>query len=817
MGGKCKWVVLTNIQEIRFYPALDRSKCQKFFLRELCEQEKLKELLFLFHRDHLVVETGNSKTDRFFEKLEQLSFKDIEPRHIVDEIYFSLKRFEGFGFVDPNYLASIKPFNILEDYVWHYLNGNLLTINPKIYSLLDGLEKINGKFKISENLLKEMNKQGVIDGEFKINWSFEFLNNCFILKISAIKNYKELVDYNKKVIGFSHRSYFQFKEGVDGITKDVNITDDKECDCISCNYRNLDFKKIFQKIKVSIGSDSYNTLEYGYANYICATNSFKSSFVIYKAIEERAKKQEEGAVEYFLAKKNIKNLYGLMTEYSMEDKENILRDIKSIDLEKVIYDEFDFVVDNDVKNYLIQVKGDELYFKTSRKIDKIVQGIRRLKKMYDEGGRQLAGPNLHSDLMNHYALLYLHFNRNFIVYDIFDQYKEVVLKVFEGLLISSLTPEFGLRKLDSFILTEAILHIKTSDLKEVLNTTKDIKADTNCIEELLLKLVNFLESYLREGLFSIQEIDLMNEHLANFRFKLRFTSIFSNIFLILSKMDITKEQFFRPRLLIVKLLKSDFYPVKFNSTELSSFIQKKGNLFENEELLSILQSAIEKDKYGNNRYKNLIKDSSNALREFFPTTRISSSKLVTQAILNSTSNDEANYEFSHLIQLFNICDNERKNILSNAFENFLINKFDENLYIEMVLNTDEKRIGNIFFYKYIKVVSTGKQMIINTDTLYRDVAFYNFILVLYTLKPELKSEIFSSFKNLNDIEQWLIDPYFFDYSKFKAKWLIKFNHPFVLKYLKNNPKITQKLEEELRKEFNAELAEIKYSYFNGDD
>lgn len=53
MGGVCKWVIVSNIKEIRFYPSLDRSKFQGFYLRELKEESKLKELLFLFHKDRL--------------------------------------------------------------------------------------------------------------------------------------------------------------------------------------------------------------------------------------------------------------------------------------------------------------------------------------------------------------------------------------------------------------------------------------------------------------------------------------------------------------------------------------------------------------------------------------------------------------------------------------------------------------------------------------------------------------------------------------------------------------------------------------------
>ncbi|HRQ30549.1 MAG TPA: hypothetical protein PLU49_10780, partial [Saprospiraceae bacterium] len=99
-GGKCKWVIVSNIKEIRFYPSLDRSKCQVFFLKDLVNENKLKELLFLFHKDRFIKELEKSSTDKLFEQAKAIQPKDDKPIHIIDRSYNSLKRFEVFGFVD---------------------------------------------------------------------------------------------------------------------------------------------------------------------------------------------------------------------------------------------------------------------------------------------------------------------------------------------------------------------------------------------------------------------------------------------------------------------------------------------------------------------------------------------------------------------------------------------------------------------------------------------------------------------------------------------------------------------------------------------
>jgi len=217
MGGKCQWVIVSNIREIRFYPSNDRSKCQIFFLEDLTKEEKQKELLYLFHKDRFIKEREKSATDKLFERAKKVQPKDDKPIHIIDKIYNSLKRFDGLGFVDPNYLSIISPFNILSDRVWHYANGNLLTLNGEIFRLLKGLNIENGEVYFTDQLVSEISESNVIDAKNKIEVVFRFLNHCLIDEISALE------DYTKFIRRIDYKLRFHFKDGVDGITKNIRI------------------------------------------------------------------------------------------------------------------------------------------------------------------------------------------------------------------------------------------------------------------------------------------------------------------------------------------------------------------------------------------------------------------------------------------------------------------------------------------------------------------------------------------------------------------------------------------------------------------
>jgi hypothetical protein len=130
MRGNCRWVVVTNLQEIRFYQANDQSRYQRYFLNDLKDEEALKELLFLFHRDRFYKGT-QSATERLVKVRQTQIHESDSQQHIIDQLYKSLRRFVQLTFIDPRHLANLKPFNILDEYVWHYRDWHLFTLKSR--------------------------------------------------------------------------------------------------------------------------------------------------------------------------------------------------------------------------------------------------------------------------------------------------------------------------------------------------------------------------------------------------------------------------------------------------------------------------------------------------------------------------------------------------------------------------------------------------------------------------------------------------------------------------------------------------------------
>lgn len=509
-------------------------------------------------------------------------------------------------------------------------------------------------------------------------------------------------------------------------------------------------------------------------------------------------------------------MHNLILDYHYDDSKDILNDIKAVDLDKVIYDEIEFGVDKEVKNYLIDVKEDALIYKLQDEIEEITFSIDKLKQLYENNGVQHSGPNLPNNLFHAYYFLYLHINRNFIVYDTFKRYKTLTEKVFKGLVTSYLTKEQGVTKFNDFFLTEAILHINPSDLQEILKTLESLPADDECIEKLLEKLNNFTTSYFEDGLFGDPyENSLMKEQLNNFRFEETFTDIFANQFTILSRLQITKEQFSQSKKPILKYLKIESDLAHFDLKEFANFISRKGDLFEANELMEILKIGIDGDKYGFYKYTYLIQTTAKAIAKFYPDFKIDNVKMIQLAILKCTSDNGNNSSYQHLIPLVKVCADNCKEILLNTFEIQLDEKFSSNLYESLLEKAGYDYKTKNYFQIYTEQINAtkGGRAYKYGKLELTDLVFIHFAYILYKLNIDFDRSELKAFTNLNDFETWLINPPEFDYNKFNAKWLTDLDDTIFIDRFKSNPKIKTAIDLELSNSFEPVLAEIRYKHF----
>jgi hypothetical protein len=815
MPGRCKWVIVSNLVEIRIYPSLERAKYQRYEIIELAKEEKLKEFLFLFHKDRLIKRTQPSNTDFLYERTKLHAAPIDTSTHIIDQIFDCLKRFEGLGFVDPYYLASISPFNILKEHVWHYNKGNLFTLNPHIFRLLKELTIYNDTVLLSNQLAAEITEQLVVEAPFKLQWIFKFLHRCTIQRITAIRAYEFILLKNKNTIGFSHRHPFHFKEGKEGITWQNEWQPVEACDCISCNYRSLDFLKIISKLKKVTGNEDLATLEHAYGHYLLATEDFKAAYRMYDVIQRRVKGQERKSVVYFLSKLNTRSLFNLVHS-DADELSQIKNDIISVDLNKVIFDEIEFEVDRVVLDYLISIKEDQLVIRLEAKIDEVVDKIEALKRLYEEGGTQQAGPHLPLDLYDTYLLLYYHINGNFIVYDVFDRYKRITERMFKGLLLSYQTPDVGLQYFTEFVLLSVIIHVHSERLKILLASLESLKVAENDCKQLFSKLLNLLNSYFEVGLFGRGfERNVMKEQLLNYQFQSTYTSIFSNFFLLGSKLELRKDVLDHCKQPLLSFLEIESVLSWSDLESLGSFLESRGGLFNPNELEALLKVGLTRNRYGYYKYGHLLKSLPAAIFRFYPSYRFGNIKLINKAILDATAESGELEFFSDLLSIVIICDEDGQARIFEAFNDRLNKNFAPDLYERLLLMPQFHWDQNGYFQKYVQYICTHKNArdYLRESTGLSSAVFVNFIIAIYECNIDFKREELLLVTAVNNFEDWLLHPFSFEYSTFDPSWLLAVNYPSIMKKISGNDRIKEALDVHLRKQYSERLSKIRHTHF----
>ena len=820
MGRRCAWVIVSNFLEIRFYSARDRTVFQVYHLLDLEDAAKLDEMLFLFQKDNLMQRDDNSRTNRLYEYVSNSKVPLLVPKHIIDQLYYSIKRFSGLEYVDPKYLCKLRPFNILNEHVWHYDNHTLYTLNNDIFDLLSSMHIEDEKVILSSAYIAGLKKSRVKDAEEKLFFVFKMLNKSGVRSITAMQHYHQLIVGKKYVQDFlMHTIFNAYKD--ECVTRDIEVYNPTSCDCMSCNFRAFDFNRLFDKLEAAKGELGHFDMELAYGNYLTASGDYKTAYTVLRRLE-KYKYKEGKTLNYFLVKLNLKYLYNLIKgSYDGGDKDQIMDYLRSIDIDSLIHNELDLGVDSDVRNYLIQIKEDRLINNVKEKIRGINHKTVEVKQRYDNGGSQIGGLDLVNQIQENYHKLYLHVNRNFIVQNIFKDYREITTEVFKSLVNNHETPKVGLREFNDFFIHETILHVPPTDLAKILKDVKVLRIRHNCLKTISVKFLTFFSSFYSQNGFSFepQPNGKFTSYLQNFNFKRQVCDIFSNIILILSKGEFSKEEFEALKGPLLLFLKTEDMLAHYDLKWLEALIRRKGNLFLESELLELLSMAIARDRYNNIKYNGLIRNVSLTIEEFYPDFKISNKALIKKAIANAAAIDGKGENFGHLIFLLKVTDGECTILLSETLNYYLAQRFDEYFYERLLRHNIHHYLNENFFLQYLlylskkcnvgRVFKNGR-----SDDDSSDWSIYSFKMIICDIGVILSDREKALFSGSQPYERWLIDPLNFDYAIFEPYWITDL--PIETKFfneLREVPAIANILKESLTKQYDNELGQRYVRHF----
>jgi hypothetical protein len=237
-------------------------------------------------------------------------------------------------------------------------------------------------------------------------------------------------------------------------------------------------------------------------------------------------------------------------------------------------------------------------------------------------------------------------------------------------------------------------------------------------------------------------------------------------------------------------------------------------LFKVEQLVEILEYAVDNDSYGNNKYNDLIRLIPESILTFFPNFKLNNKGLLAKAIAHSYSKNGVP-SLTHLIPMYKILNTDLELTLKKEFNEVLNSNFNDHLYESLLWDKVIAVNENSYFEQYIDQVNRtkGRGYIGKEIQPFEDFVFYNFALRVYYLRMDFGDNQLKKINYSSQFENWILNPGTFDYSQFDIEWIKAVRSKFILTRLKDFSVIGDIIEQHLKKNYDSELAEIYIKYF----
>jgi len=743
---------------------------------------------------------------RYYDELKII----ITPENVVSQLYNSLDRFSELKSLPQNFISKLYPFKSSHEAEYLIEHTTLLLKNKIITDLFYNqiiiennilIYKPNSDLKLTKNEISSNNK--------KLLKVVNKLNNSLIYNVT-----KE----NSKGDSFGYKGFSREQ-------KDIIINTDEKCQCSKCKFERLQLDESLTDLNnytINDITDVKDDVQKAYLNY--KFGNYVVSFNMYEEIATKAW-QLGKYITYYIAKNNMKSLKGLI-RYSEENidndkKDEIISKIADIDIDKLIsqipyksneeYELLKIIRDDSI---LIDVKNeiDELYSKIEKTFSKYNKS-----QYYNE-----LGPYYPQKIYIQIYKLLKFYTDNYIINDVFSNFRGVIQKGMKALLLSHATNKaYGgrLEKLSSDFFYCCLMYCDAKSLEEFMNENKIVELIFDQKEE--DKIVDYCLNYFN-SIFTKSNLyfnnsyknDILFNQLSKDSFEGKMKSIFNNImlFMLFVKIPEDKQEKFVEDLILFLEYERFLYGdgIKY----LNWFIEKNHILFSKENSFKIVKIAHNKiSKHEMNGTLDTISYVANQ-NKF----EVLTDKVYTLKILSDY--DYYDPRKSIIPALWRMSSIDVKNELKSILVNKLKIDFNEKLYVNACYS--EIIDYNMFFEDYIELLNKINSQNKDKSNGYENIDgklklinfyYYNAILFLYHMGVKSTDVRLKKMTNLLGYMKFYIFRDKFDVSLFKVEWLELIDREIVFEELAKIKSLKKIISNYLKGTYNKRIAEIYVKYF----
>lgn len=741
---------------------------------------------------------------RFYDELKKI----INEENVVNQLYNSFDRFSELKSLPQNFVAKLYPFKstIKPE---HLIEQTTLLLKNKVLANLFYNEIAIEDSSVIYTPVEELSERERKAREKKLKAIITKLNNSLFFSITKENAGQDSLGYK----GFSKDA------------KNINIHSNAICQCSKCKFERFQYKDcIIDLNSYSINeiSDIKEDIQKAYLNY--KIGNYLISFKMYEEIATKAW-QLDKYLTYYIAKSNMKSLKWLIDyEDGIDDetKEKIISQISDIDTDKLI-SEIPYK-SNDEYTLLKIIRDDTVLIDARNKIDEIYRKIEEAYISYQSKYYYQVGPYYpHLIYIEIYKIIYFYTN-NYIVADVFSNFKTVINKGIEGLILSYATSkEYGgrLKDFSHDFFWICVSYCKTSELVKFLENhkVKTLEFESNDIPKILDYCENFFNSFFNSTkLFfgNTYKNDTIFNQLSKDAFEGSSQSVFSNMMLLLLSIEIPEER--RPNFIktLITFLEYENFIHGDGIKYLNRFIERNPHYFTLENCQQLLKILIGKIK--KHEMYNTIETIAYVVNEN------KFDLIIAEDFAFKILSDFDYYEPRNkiIVPLWQMSNDEVKTKLKEELIKRLNKKFDEELY--RIASSENMISYDLYFDEYIKYLNSlnaGNR----EDSIgytysdgrpkFNDFRFYNAIWFLYHMDVKATDARLQKLVNLTDYMKFFIFRGKSDLTNFKLEWLELMNRKIIFKEISRIKPLKKIIEDHLKINFNEKVAEIYTKYFIG--
>jgi len=689
--------------------------------------------------------------------------KSIEHKHIIEQLYESLKRFEDILVLPRNFLMNLYPFNKSRDEYSYVIDYSLHTKNQELLEFFDKIT-INGG-KVEYNIPEKLND--IENCDEKLNFIFKHLNHAQIFFVWLDKKRNKY--------------------------KNIRLNNNTVCDCVLCSYQEFNFVKSAELLKEYNVADEQKALSNAFAHYLFG-NYFLSA---QRYFDLEAKfKHEEKNILYLLCTHNLTKLSKYSTDIEwlildgfideLEGKE-VVEKLRNTDEWKVIGE---INTSRKEKELLEWIKEENTFYYGFTEITDL--SLKLINNYYEiQNGGTIWSQDI-DNLKVKLNELVLFYTGNGSIFQHFKEFYKIVTLATEAFIASYGIPKnknlSRLEYFDDSLLSNITLYCYPEMLGEFFYRHKvkgfKYQSDTYLF---LNRLNNFFDSKNNLGLI-LPSLKEKNNRL----FLNKYKRICQNLLLLVGRMGMRPKYF---EIILGKVLKFwENTPFILNDREmqgvLMEFLELKEKKLKDKKFSNVLfnflkaLAILENAKYG---HLKIIKLLVGRFQKYDKKYQIDDIEIVKRILVNSQNEREL------LVYIYPIIAEKFKNLMIEKLQSYLSEKFNiylfyEAMYAEMINYQD-----------YFDKVIEGKH-------------YEAAISIGYRYKLDFQNSVFQAIKKDSPYFEWLLEPENFDYSLFQIKWLQEISYTSLIKKMGESQKLQEYLEKYLKDNDNENLRKFYFKY-----